>query len=220
MATLIDPRQFEHPYISISDLCFLFQLKRGPLLSHLSRIGLAPARALNGELFGTGPGRFLYPASEVLFALPPSTRGIFLAWQRGDFILPAFNGADSGARTVLGLADGAGRHPRRATGHGCSMMIGFDEVTAATWLTLERITAAPSLLAKCLALVEANGVPRGGGASLSVRLAQEVEETAAGQAARVQWEFIAMTLTSVSATLSFSPESSSWTDIAETACRG
>lgn len=92
MATLIDPRQFEHPYISISDLCFLFQLKRAPLLAHLGRNGIQPARALNGELFGTGPRRFLYAASEVVFALPPSTRGIFLAWQRGDFVLPPFNG--------------------------------------------------------------------------------------------------------------------------------
>ena len=98
-------------------------------------------------------------------------------------------------------------------------MIDFDRVMPATWRTLERIIAAPVLLAACLRLVEEDGVQLAGGASLSQRLAQEVMATTAGEAASVQWDFVAETLKRVSETHAFSPEASSWTDSAESAFR-
>jgi hypothetical protein len=88
MATVVDPRTFEHPYLSLSELCFLFQLKRRQMRAHLARIRIEPARALTGEFFTTQRCSVFYAASEVLFALPPGSRAIFLAWQKGDFILP------------------------------------------------------------------------------------------------------------------------------------
>lgn len=88
MATLVDPRTFEHPYVSTPNMCFLFQMKLYALTEHLHEIGLEPARARSGELFGPRPDAKFYAASDVLLALPPTAQRVFLAWQRGDVILP------------------------------------------------------------------------------------------------------------------------------------
>jgi hypothetical protein len=88
METLIDPRTFEHPCLSITQLCFYFQLKRHQLTSHLKKINVEPARNGNGEIFTTRRASVFYAASEIVLALPPSARAIFLCWQRGDFVLP------------------------------------------------------------------------------------------------------------------------------------
>lgn len=88
MTTVVDPRTFEHPYVSVPQLCFLFQMKVYGLTKHLSTIGLEPARSPNGDCFTTRPASNLYAASEVLFALPKASQAIFLAWQRGDILIP------------------------------------------------------------------------------------------------------------------------------------
>ncbi|MBA3841764.1 MAG: hypothetical protein H0X39_03950 [Actinobacteria bacterium] len=89
MSTIVDPRSFEHPYIGIGHMCFLFQLRLNSLTKHLAEIGLEPARSLNGEFFSPRPDSKLYAASDVLLALPPPAQRVFLAWQRGDLIFPA-----------------------------------------------------------------------------------------------------------------------------------
>lgn len=88
MATVVDPRTFEHPYVSVPQLCVLFQMKRHGLRRHLVSIGLEPARAPNGELFTTRAASDFYAASDLLFALPNASQPVFLAWQRGDILLP------------------------------------------------------------------------------------------------------------------------------------
>ena len=88
MATVVDPRKFEHPYVSISQMCVLFQMKSRALMKHLADIGLEPAHSPNGELFSPRPGSNFYAASEVLIVLPQTAQRVFLAWQRGDVILP------------------------------------------------------------------------------------------------------------------------------------
>jgi hypothetical protein len=96
--TVIDPRTFEHPYVSVPQLCVLFQVKAYGLQKHLASIGLEPARSPNGELFTTRAASAFYAASDVLLALPKATQKVFLAWQRGDVLLPpnpSPNGADA-----------------------------------------------------------------------------------------------------------------------------
>lgn len=88
MATVIDPRTFEHPYVSVPQLCFLFQMKSYGLRKHLAAINLEPAHSPNGEFFTTQPRSVFYAASEVMLALPKASRAVFLAWQRGDILLP------------------------------------------------------------------------------------------------------------------------------------
>src|SRR5689334_17896294 len=89
METLVvDPRTFEHPYITTPEMCFLFQMRSYQLVKHLAAVGIEPARAPSGELFSPKEGSKVYAASEVLLALPPSAQRVLLAWQRGDVILP------------------------------------------------------------------------------------------------------------------------------------
>lgn len=88
MATVVDPRTFEHPYVKIGEMCFLFQMRFYSLMKHLDAIGLEPARARNGEFFSPRADSKFYAARDVLVVLPPTAQRIFLAWQRGDVILP------------------------------------------------------------------------------------------------------------------------------------
>jgi hypothetical protein len=88
MATVVDPRTFEHPYVSVPQLCFLFQMKLYGLRKRLAAIGLEPARSPNGEKFTTRPASDFYAASDILLALPQGSQQVFLAWQRGDVTLP------------------------------------------------------------------------------------------------------------------------------------
>lgn len=91
MTTQLDPRTFEHPYVSISQLCFFFQKTRSALLLHLERRRLEPAHTPDGAPFTTRPASVFYPASEILFALEPTAQAIFVGWQKGDYDLPPIN---------------------------------------------------------------------------------------------------------------------------------
>jgi hypothetical protein len=113
MTLSVDPRTFEHPYVPIPQLCFLFQMTRYQLTAHLKGMALEPARALNGEFFSPKPRSVLYAASDVVLALPPMAQRIFLAWQRGDVVLPPTTG--NVQPPVLSAAKAApGSGPRKA----------------------------------------------------------------------------------------------------------
>lgn len=87
MAAIIDPRKFEHPYVSPGQLCFFLQVSKRDLRRHLKTLGLNPARALAGHGF-VPTNHDIYAASEVLQHLSGAALPIFLRWANGDIDVP------------------------------------------------------------------------------------------------------------------------------------
>lgn len=107
---IVDPRRFEHPFVSIPQLCFFFQLKRTRLLTRLRALKLEPARTVNGERFAPN-GRTIYAARDVVPVLDAAALPIFLAWQAGDIALPSLGTTHAQPEPFTAVRH---RTPRRA----------------------------------------------------------------------------------------------------------
>jgi hypothetical protein len=87
VTAIIDPRKFEHPFVSPGQLCFFFQVAKPELQRLLKSIGLKPARALAGHWF-VPTNHDVYASSEVVAHLSGAALPIFLRWANGDIDVP------------------------------------------------------------------------------------------------------------------------------------